>query len=158
MKYGYARVSPGGKSESVDAQARQLTKAGCKKVFRDVQATQTVSSSVPLPDSAQRLQQRMASNKAPADRPVHRTDKRRRHEGRRSRSTRVQRSALGTTARHGQAAVSECRYFFAAPITSEDGKALPCPARLMYSSFVTGCSKETFWSQGTGIPLSRRLA
>jgi DNA invertase Pin-like site-specific DNA recombinase len=36
MKYGYARVSPGGKSESVDAQARQLTKAGCTKVFRDV--------------------------------------------------------------------------------------------------------------------------
>ncbi len=36
MKYGYARVSPGGKSDSVDAQARQLTKAGCKKVFRDV--------------------------------------------------------------------------------------------------------------------------
>ena len=36
MKYGYARVSPGGKSESVDAQARQLTKAGCKSVFRDV--------------------------------------------------------------------------------------------------------------------------
>jgi len=36
MRYGYARVSPGGKSESVDAQARQLTKAGCRKVFRDV--------------------------------------------------------------------------------------------------------------------------
>ena len=36
MKWGYARVSPGGKSESVDAQARALTKAGCKKVFRDV--------------------------------------------------------------------------------------------------------------------------
>jgi DNA invertase Pin-like site-specific DNA recombinase len=36
MKYGYARVSPGGKSESVEAQVRQLTKAGCKKVFRDV--------------------------------------------------------------------------------------------------------------------------
>src|SRR3954470_24497523 len=36
MKYGYARVSPGGKSESVDAQNRQLTKAGCRKVFRDV--------------------------------------------------------------------------------------------------------------------------
>jgi DNA invertase Pin-like site-specific DNA recombinase len=36
MKYGYARVSPGGKSESVDAQARQLTKAGCRRVFRDV--------------------------------------------------------------------------------------------------------------------------
>jgi DNA invertase Pin-like site-specific DNA recombinase len=36
MKYGYARVSPGGKSESVDAQTRQLTKAGCGKVFRDV--------------------------------------------------------------------------------------------------------------------------
>jgi hypothetical protein len=29
-------VSPGGKSGSVDAQARQLTKAGCRKVFRDV--------------------------------------------------------------------------------------------------------------------------
>jgi DNA invertase Pin-like site-specific DNA recombinase len=29
-------VSPDGKSESVDAQARQLTKAGCGKVFRDV--------------------------------------------------------------------------------------------------------------------------
>jgi DNA invertase Pin-like site-specific DNA recombinase len=39
MKYGYARVSPGGKSESVDAQARQLTKAGCRKVFRDVHAS-----------------------------------------------------------------------------------------------------------------------
>src|SRR6201988_4573892 len=36
MKYGYARVSPGGKSESVDAQTRQLTNAGCRKVFRDV--------------------------------------------------------------------------------------------------------------------------
>ena len=36
MKYGYARVSTDGKSESVDAQVRQLTKAGCKKVFRDV--------------------------------------------------------------------------------------------------------------------------
>src|SRR6201992_3800495 len=36
MKYGYARVSPGGKSESVEPQVRQLTKAGCKKVFRDV--------------------------------------------------------------------------------------------------------------------------
>jgi DNA invertase Pin-like site-specific DNA recombinase len=36
MKYGYARVSPGGKSKSVDAQARQLTKAGCRKVFCDV--------------------------------------------------------------------------------------------------------------------------
>jgi DNA invertase Pin-like site-specific DNA recombinase len=36
MKYGYAQVSPGGKSESVDAQARQLSKARCKKVFRDV--------------------------------------------------------------------------------------------------------------------------
>ncbi len=36
MKYGYARVSPGGKSESVDARARQLIKAGYKKVVRDV--------------------------------------------------------------------------------------------------------------------------
>ena len=35
MRYGYARVSPGGKSESVDAQARQPAEAGCKKVFRD---------------------------------------------------------------------------------------------------------------------------
>ena len=34
MKYGYARVSTDG--ESVDAQVRQLTKAGCKKVFREV--------------------------------------------------------------------------------------------------------------------------
>ena len=33
MKYGYARVSTDG--QSVDAQVRQLTKAGCKKVFRD---------------------------------------------------------------------------------------------------------------------------
>ncbi|MGB9646662.1 MAG: recombinase family protein, partial [Stellaceae bacterium] len=32
----YARVSPGGKSEGVEAQPRQLTKAGCRKVFRDV--------------------------------------------------------------------------------------------------------------------------
>jgi DNA invertase Pin-like site-specific DNA recombinase len=36
VKYGYARVSPGGKSESVEAQARRLTKAGCRKVFREV--------------------------------------------------------------------------------------------------------------------------
>src|SRR3978361_544329 len=34
MKYGYARVSTDG--QSVDAQMRQLTKAGCKKVFREV--------------------------------------------------------------------------------------------------------------------------
>jgi DNA invertase Pin-like site-specific DNA recombinase len=34
MKYGYARVSTDG--QSVDAQVRQLTKAGCKKVFREV--------------------------------------------------------------------------------------------------------------------------
>src|SRR5712671_5669293 len=34
MKYGYARVSTDG--QSVDAQARQLSKAGCKKVFREV--------------------------------------------------------------------------------------------------------------------------
>jgi DNA invertase Pin-like site-specific DNA recombinase len=34
MKYGYAGVSTGG--QSVDAQVRQLTKAGCKKVFREV--------------------------------------------------------------------------------------------------------------------------
>src|ERR1700737_301736 len=34
MKYGYARVSSDG--QSVDAQVRQLTKAGCKKGFREV--------------------------------------------------------------------------------------------------------------------------
>jgi DNA invertase Pin-like site-specific DNA recombinase len=34
MMYGYARVSTDG--QSVDAQVRQLTKAGCKKVFREV--------------------------------------------------------------------------------------------------------------------------
>jgi DNA invertase Pin-like site-specific DNA recombinase len=33
MKYGYARVSTDG--QSVDAQVRQRTKAGCKKVFRE---------------------------------------------------------------------------------------------------------------------------
>jgi DNA invertase Pin-like site-specific DNA recombinase len=33
MKYGYARGSTDG--QSVDAQVRQLTKAGCKKVFRE---------------------------------------------------------------------------------------------------------------------------
>jgi DNA invertase Pin-like site-specific DNA recombinase len=34
MNYGYARVSTDG--QSVDAQVRQLTKAGCVKVFREV--------------------------------------------------------------------------------------------------------------------------
>jgi DNA invertase Pin-like site-specific DNA recombinase len=34
MKYGYARVSTDG--QSVDAQVRQLTKAGRKQVFREV--------------------------------------------------------------------------------------------------------------------------
>jgi DNA invertase Pin-like site-specific DNA recombinase len=34
MKYGYARVSTDG--QSVDAQVRTLTKAGCAKVFREV--------------------------------------------------------------------------------------------------------------------------
>ena len=34
MKYGYARVSTDG--QSVDAQVRQLTEAGCQKVFREV--------------------------------------------------------------------------------------------------------------------------
>jgi len=32
MIYGYARVSTDG--QSVDAQVRQLTRAGCKKVFQ----------------------------------------------------------------------------------------------------------------------------
>jgi DNA invertase Pin-like site-specific DNA recombinase len=34
MIYGYARVATDG--QSVDGQVRQLTKAGCKKVFREV--------------------------------------------------------------------------------------------------------------------------
>ena len=34
MIYGYARVSTDG--QSIEAQVRQLTKAGCKKVFREV--------------------------------------------------------------------------------------------------------------------------
>jgi DNA invertase Pin-like site-specific DNA recombinase len=34
MKYGYARVSTDG--QSIAAQVRQLTRAGCKKVFREV--------------------------------------------------------------------------------------------------------------------------
>ena len=34
MKFGYARVSTDG--QSVDAQVRQLSRAGCKKVFREV--------------------------------------------------------------------------------------------------------------------------
>jgi resolvase-like protein len=34
MIYGYARVSTDG--QSVEAQVRQLTRAGCKKVFREV--------------------------------------------------------------------------------------------------------------------------
>ena len=34
MIYGYARVSTDG--QSVEAQVRQLSKAGCKKVFREV--------------------------------------------------------------------------------------------------------------------------
>jgi DNA invertase Pin-like site-specific DNA recombinase len=34
MKFGYTRVSTDG--QSVEAQARALTKAGCKKVFREV--------------------------------------------------------------------------------------------------------------------------
>src|SRR4051812_8413330 len=34
MNYGYARVSTDG--QSVDAQVRQLTRAGCERVFREV--------------------------------------------------------------------------------------------------------------------------
>src|ERR1700758_250416 len=48
MKYGYARVSPGGKSESVDAQTRQLTKAGCTKIFRDVHVSGAKTERVQL--------------------------------------------------------------------------------------------------------------
>jgi hypothetical protein len=46
MKYGYARVSTDG--QSVEAQVRRLTKAGCKKVFREV-------ASGAKPDRAQLL-------------------------------------------------------------------------------------------------------
>jgi DNA invertase Pin-like site-specific DNA recombinase len=38
MKYGYARVSTDG--QSIEAQVRQLTKAGCKKVFRETASGQ----------------------------------------------------------------------------------------------------------------------
>jgi DNA invertase Pin-like site-specific DNA recombinase len=34
MKYGYTRVSTDG--QSIEAQLRQLAKAGCKKAFREV--------------------------------------------------------------------------------------------------------------------------
>ena len=34
MKYGYARVSTDG--QSVDTQVRQLSKAGCKKIFKEI--------------------------------------------------------------------------------------------------------------------------
>jgi DNA invertase Pin-like site-specific DNA recombinase len=34
MKYGYVQVSTDG--QGVDAQVRQLTKTGCKRVFREV--------------------------------------------------------------------------------------------------------------------------
>ena len=39
IRHGYARVSPGGKNESVEAQAQQLAKAGCRQMFRDVHAS-----------------------------------------------------------------------------------------------------------------------
>src|ERR1700752_718220 len=56
MKYGYARVSPGGKSESVDAQARQLTKAGCLKVFRDVHVSGAKTDRAQLRRGIERLE------------------------------------------------------------------------------------------------------
>jgi DNA invertase Pin-like site-specific DNA recombinase len=48
MKYGYARVSPGGKSESVDAQARQLKKAGCTKIIRELHVSGAKTDRAPL--------------------------------------------------------------------------------------------------------------
>jgi Resolvase, N terminal domain len=48
LKYGYAWLSPGGNSESVGAQARQLTKAGCKKVFCDVHVSGAKTDRVQL--------------------------------------------------------------------------------------------------------------
>jgi DNA invertase Pin-like site-specific DNA recombinase len=43
MIYGYARVSTDG--QSVDAQVRQLTRAGCKKVFRETASGAKTDSS-----------------------------------------------------------------------------------------------------------------
>src|SRR6478735_2094880 len=48
MKYGYARVSPGGKSESVEAQVRQLKKAGCKKIIRELHVSGAKTDRAPL--------------------------------------------------------------------------------------------------------------
>jgi DNA invertase Pin-like site-specific DNA recombinase len=45
MKYGYARVSTD--RQRVDAQVRQLTKAGCKKMFREL-ASGTKTDRAPL--------------------------------------------------------------------------------------------------------------
>ena len=59
MIYGYARVSTDG--QSVDAQVRQLTKAGCKKVFRE-----TASGA-----QTDRAQLRKALAKATAERDHH---------------------------------------------------------------------------------------
>jgi DNA invertase Pin-like site-specific DNA recombinase len=56
MKYDYARVSPGGKSEGVDAQARQLTKARCKKVFQDVHVSGAKTDRAHLRHAIEQLQ------------------------------------------------------------------------------------------------------
>jgi DNA invertase Pin-like site-specific DNA recombinase len=48
VKIGYARVSPGGKSESVDAQAAQLRRAGCKKIIREIHVSGAKTDRAPL--------------------------------------------------------------------------------------------------------------
>jgi len=49
MKYGYARVST--YDQSVDAQTRQLTKAGCKMIFRAKLILRKPSVWMPSPSS-----------------------------------------------------------------------------------------------------------
>jgi DNA invertase Pin-like site-specific DNA recombinase len=46
MKYGYARVSTDG--QSVDAQGRQLIKAGCKKSFARPPVAEMTNNREPL--------------------------------------------------------------------------------------------------------------
>ena len=44
----------------------------------------------------------------------------------------------------------ECRYFFAAPFTSEDGKALPCPDCAAEGTRPTKQPRVNWLSKGTG--------
>ena len=62
MKYGYARVSTDG--QSVDAQVRQLTKAGCDKVFREV-ASGAKTYRVQLRKAINYLEQQLRQSETP---------------------------------------------------------------------------------------------